>query len=112
MWFFIVRWCQSWRGRDVVMTLIGTVVMIGGMAALVDQGAGVLSPLLIGVALLWRTPLAQYPFDLGPPAPRPFTAVGTGRPATSAGASPPKMVGTAPERDEPVFFTYGPASGP
>lgn len=72
MWPFIVKWCQSWRRRDVLMTLLASLVMVGGMAALADEGAWVLAPILTGVALLWRTPLTQYPFDLGPDEPKPF----------------------------------------
>lgn len=73
MWHFVVEWCRSWRRGDVVMTVSACVVMVAGMVALAGHGAFVLVPLLPGVALLWRTPLARDPFDLGPVEPKPHT---------------------------------------
>lgn len=64
MWHFVLTWCRSWRRRDVLMSILASAVMVVGMAALVGQGAWVLAPLLPGIALLWGTPLAKYPFDL------------------------------------------------
>jgi len=54
--YFVLRWCRSWRGRDVVITVLASLVMVGGMAGLVHHGAWVLAPLLLGCALCWRTP--------------------------------------------------------
>ncbi len=74
MWHFLLNWCKSWRWRHVLMTLLASLVMLVGMAALADKGAWVLVPLLLGVALLWRTPLSRNPFDLGPIAPKPHVS--------------------------------------
>jgi len=71
--YFVLRWFRFWRGRDVVITVLASLVMVGGMAALVHHGAWVLAPLLLGCALCWRTPLARNPFDLGPVEPNPHT---------------------------------------
>lgn len=72
MWHFIVMWSRTWRRQDVMMTVFASSVIVGGAAALVDHGAWVLAPVLLGCALLWRTPLAGYPFDPGPDQPSPF----------------------------------------
>jgi hypothetical protein len=72
MWHLITSWCLSWRRQDVLMTLLASLVMVVGMAVLVDHGLWVLTPLPVGVALLSRTPLMRSPFDLGPADPEPF----------------------------------------
>ncbi len=71
MWHFLLDWGRSWRRRDVLVAVFASLLMVVGMAALVHKGAWVLFPLLLGLALLWRTPLSRNPFDLGPVDPKP-----------------------------------------
>ncbi len=73
MWHFAWNWCSSWRRRDVLITVLASLVMLVGIAPLADDGAGVLLPLLLGMALLWPTPLSRNPFDsmAAPTAPKP-----------------------------------------
>lgn len=72
MWPLIVAWCRQWRRRDVLLTVVASVLVTGGLAVLLDHGVWVLAPLLLGCALLWRTPLTRYPFDVDSGRAKPF----------------------------------------
>lgn len=56
-----LAWGRLWRPKDFVLLLVGSVLMVAGMALLARSGALILLPLFVGILIFMMTPLGKIP---------------------------------------------------